>query len=126
MLKDVFYKVTNVETQEDSSLFTIRLNPGHSIYNGHFPGNPIVPGVCSLQIIKECVESICGINKLIYSRIDQCKYVHAIQPNREEVFSVSIKIREHTENGISVSATIFDDDTIFVVLKSILKQQTTI
>ena len=31
----------------------IRLNPDHEIYRAHFPGNPITPGVCIVQIISE-------------------------------------------------------------------------
>ena len=57
MLLDNFYTILSSESS-DSTIWTIqvKLNPGHPVYQGHFPGHPVVPGVCLLQLIKECVE----------------------------------------------------------------------
>ena len=59
MLLDNFYTILSSESS-DSTIWTIqiKLNPGHPVYQGHFPGHPVVPGVCLLQLIKECVEDI--------------------------------------------------------------------
>ena len=59
MLLDNFYTILSSESS-DSTIWTIQieLNPKHPIYQGHFPGHPVVPGVCLLQLIKECVEDI--------------------------------------------------------------------
>ena len=56
MLLDNFYTILSSESS-DSTIWTIqvKLNPGHPVYQGHFPGHPVVPGVCLLQLIKECV-----------------------------------------------------------------------
>ena len=54
-----FYKVTHSEhINETDWVVQVMLNPQHAIYSGHFPQQPVVPGVCMLQIIKECVEKI--------------------------------------------------------------------
>jgi len=59
MLLDNFYTILSSESS-DSTIWTIqiKLNPGHPVYQGHFPEHPVVPGVCLLQLIKECVEDI--------------------------------------------------------------------
>ena len=50
--------------------YEIRLNPSHPIYQAHFPGEPITPGVCIIQIAKELLEhSFCGC-----SHLQQCCY----------------------------------------------------
>ena len=36
--------------------YEIRLNASHPIYQAHFPGEPITPGVCIIQIAKELLE----------------------------------------------------------------------
>ena len=56
MLLDNFYTILSSESS-DSTIWTIqiKLNPGHPVYQGHFPEHPVVPGVCLLQLIKECV-----------------------------------------------------------------------
>ena len=57
MLLDNFYTILSSESS-DSTIWTIqiKLNPEHPVYQGHFPGHPVVPGVCLLQLIKECEE----------------------------------------------------------------------
>ena len=48
-----FYKVTHSEhINETDWVVQVMLNPQHAIYNGHFPQQPVVPGVCMLQMIK--------------------------------------------------------------------------
>ena len=51
MLLDNFYTILSSESS-DSTIWTIqvKLNPGHPVYQGHFPGHPVVPGVCLLQL----------------------------------------------------------------------------
>ena len=46
MLLDNFYTILSSESS-DSTIWTIqvKLNPGHPVYQGHFPGHPVVPGV---------------------------------------------------------------------------------
>ena len=45
MLTD-FYTVETVAGQDEEYTCVIRLNPEHNVYKGHFPGMPVVPGVC--------------------------------------------------------------------------------
>ena len=52
MLLENFYKIIHIKEREDGKqAIEIELNPGHVLYQGHFPGQPVVPGVCTLQII---------------------------------------------------------------------------
>jgi 3-hydroxyacyl-[acyl-carrier-protein] dehydratase len=58
MLLDNFYTILSSESS-DSTTWTIQieLNPDHTVYQGHFPEHPVVPGVCLLQLIKEWAQS---------------------------------------------------------------------
>ena len=67
-----FYKVTHSEhINETDRVVQVMLNPQHPIYNGHFPQQPVVPGVCMLQMIKECIEKIQQA-PLQYKQIASC------------------------------------------------------
>ena len=50
MLLDNFYTILSSESS-DSTIWTIqvKLNPGHPVYQGHFPGHPVVPGFNDLD-----------------------------------------------------------------------------
>ena len=59
MLLENFYKIIHRKEREDGKReIEIELNPGHALYQGHFPGQPVVPGVCTLQMIKESAEQM--------------------------------------------------------------------
>ena len=51
MLQGILYETIAT----DPSGATIRLLPESSIYRGHFPGYPITPGVCLVEIALELI-----------------------------------------------------------------------
>lgn len=72
LLKD-FYKIISLENTVDSKYkAVISINEQHDVFKGHFPGNPIMPGVCMMQIIKRAD----GANYwqfFVYAIIIQCE-----------------------------------------------------
>ena len=53
MLKDDFFIFTDLQTEGNIVKTDIELNAAHTIFKGHFPDQPILPGVCMLQMVKE-------------------------------------------------------------------------
>ena len=49
MLRGILYELV----QADATGATIRLLPESPVYQGHFPGYPITPGVCLVEIALE-------------------------------------------------------------------------
>jgi 3-hydroxyacyl-[acyl-carrier-protein] dehydratase len=41
-----------LESTTDNIASEIRINAEHHLFNGHFPGAPVTPGVIQLQMIK--------------------------------------------------------------------------
>ena len=79
LLKD-FYKITSLEKQADGKAFaTITLNKNHDIFNGHFPDNPVTPGVCMMQIVKEISETL-SESKLLVKSASNIKFMAIINP----------------------------------------------
>lgn len=98
MLLDDFYRIAHTIEQEDGSReIAIALNSAHPLYRGHFPGQPIVPGVCTLQIIKECTEQLTG-SPLQYVQIASAKFLSAVNPLEESLLHLTLR-SEETEDG---------------------------
>lgn len=89
MLLNDFYKIVDFTKNEERWTVRVELNPSHSLYKGHFPEQPIVPGVCTLQIIKECAEDIAQ-SPLTFTRISSCKFLAAMNPLtcKEVIFNI--------------------------------------
>ena len=56
MLQGILYETIAV----DAAGATIRLLPESPVYKGHFPGYPITPGVCLVEIALELMEEMAG------------------------------------------------------------------
>ena len=119
MLKDSFYTVQEVQ-ESTSSLIkaTIRLNMEHHIFGGHFPAQPVVPGVCMLQIIKECLEGA-GQQRIQLTKSHNIKFLTMLIPTEHEVIDVRINF-ESSENGILVSeATMLAGAVRFIKMQQV-------
>ena len=104
MLLDNFYTILSSESS-DSTIWTIqvKLNPGHPVYQGHFPGHPVVPGVCLLQLIKECVEDI-RQQKLQVTQVSSCKFLSAINPIETPRIAIVLSLKETEEGKLQLQA----------------------
>ena len=57
LLNDFFQIVeSGVDPKSGQLIFKVRLNASHVIYKAHFPGMPITPGVCIIQMVTECLQ----------------------------------------------------------------------
>jgi len=83
------YSLTGRTDFEGGAEFTVRLNPDCEIFRGHFPGHPILPGVCSVQLIRECAEVYAG-KKLGIKRIRCCRFTSPIRP--DEVTELRVRL----------------------------------
>ncbi|MDB5235134.1 MAG: 3-hydroxyacyl-ACP dehydratase [Hymenobacter sp.] len=119
MLQGSFYTVEEVQPPTPGVIVaTIRLNPAHPIFEGHFPGMPVVPGVCMLQIVKECLEERLGFS-LLMMRASNLKFLTVLTPRKHEVVGVRINF-ESSEDGILVSeASISSGTTRFVKMQQV-------
>lgn len=56
ILKNNLYTIKEAQVDAQQGIFLLQLNPAHVIYQAHFPGQPITPGVCIVQMGKELLE----------------------------------------------------------------------
>ena len=55
-----FYDIIARREEEGATVFEVALRPDCKVYEGHFPEMPVAPGVCNLQMIRECAEQVAG------------------------------------------------------------------
>ncbi len=121
LLKD-FYKVLSLE-KTDAQKFTavIAVNPGHDVFKGHFPGNPIMPGVCMMQIIKELTESITGL-RLVMQSLSNVKFMALINPEVTPTLQLEMEITNVADGIIKVKNTTVFNDTTALKLNSVYRK----
>jgi 3-hydroxyacyl-[acyl-carrier-protein] dehydratase len=121
MLLKEFYTVEMLkQIGPDEISATIKLNPAHEIYKGHFPGQPVVPGVVSIQIINELLSG--HINQsLITLSARNIKFPSMIDPRKTPILDIKINYKPSDSSQIKVNASIFKDDMIFLKFNGSMK-----
>ena len=118
MLKDTFFSFTTPETDGSLLKTTITLNSAHDIFKGHFPDNPVVPGVCMMQMIKEVLEDHLG-KKSQLVKADNIKFLSFIDPNQHGQIGMEIKVNI-VEGGVKADAQLVNEGVVFLKFKGLL------
>lgn len=106
-----FYTLKSYEKAENGSFIAnIYLNKDHDIFKGHFPGNPVTPGVCMMQIVKELTEEFTD-KKLFLKSASNVKFMAIINPFETPDLVLQLDINEGEEE-IKVKNTTSFGETI--------------
>jgi 3-hydroxyacyl-[acyl-carrier-protein] dehydratase len=116
LLENKFYKVLSEERGEGlSAKYHVAILPECNVYDGHFPGDPVCPGVCNIETIKECAILLCG-EQLRYSTIKQCRLTALATPTVCPEVDVQVTLTP-AGDSYSVQATIADAKQTYMILK---------
>lgn len=106
-LKNNLYKIIRKEGVGPVVNYAIELIPSCVIYAAHFPGEPITPGVCIVQMGKELVEELLSEQsstpcKLMITKVKNVKFLSIISPNETLQLTYQVKKLVTLEDGTSV------------------------
>lgn len=126
MLVNDFYTLNQVTSQVEGNKTKIAagltINKSHHIFDGHFPGLPIVPGVCMVQIIKETTESHLN-RKLLMTAASNIKFLAVINPQNNSEVNVEIMLVPG-EDMVEVEGKLFFGELIFFKIKAVFSNAT--
>lgn len=111
MLKDDFYTILALDAQTETVNVTLQLNEAHAIYNGHFPGQPVVPGACLMQMVKEIAEVIID-SKLEMLKASELKFLLPVNPIDNNLLQGTIHYVIEDNNQINVVASFLQDNKL--------------
>lgn len=116
MLVKDYYTINHIYQEEWQVVFQISLNPDSKVFEGHFPGEPISPGVCNIQMIKECAEQVAG-KLLMLSNLIQCRLTTLVTPLAHPQVDVVIALEEKGDN-YKLKATLGKGEETYLDLKA--------
>lgn len=100
------------QTAEGSITYTINWHAQHPVFEGHFPGRPVVPGVCMMQTVTELLEKALG-KKVQVKKAGQMKFLNMIDPNVNP--QTDIQLQHKLQDGeIKVTATLKHETLTFM------------
>ena len=119
ILEGNFYKIEKIEEVETNSYTVgVEMMAEHPIYAGHFPQQAVVPGVCTLTIIKEIIGKILS-REVVFAAIKDCKYVSALLPQEDLHLRINITLADEGKVVAAVERT--DNQQSVLKLKATIK-----
>lgn len=118
MFKDILYKILSTNKINNGISYQISLLRDCPIYTAHFPGKPITPGVCILQMVEELLADY-TLRNLRIAIVKNAKFLNVLTPTEEVIqFNLFSIIQE--EEKIKVQSTVTDSSgTIYAKISLI-------
>lgn len=122
ILKNNLYRIA-VENKEDKS-YRVVLIPDCTIYQAHFPEQPITPGVCIIQIASELLADLYSLSFEL-SSVSNAKYLAVINPQETPELTYTFKkvSFDDEKTTVKVSVVVSNNDTIYTKLSLVYKIQ---
>ena len=105
------YQIIEQQTDLNQISVKIIINAKHEIFKGHFPQQPVLPGVCQIEIITEILSAIAKKN-LSLSKAKNIKFPNMIIPKPKEEISIRIELKN--DAYAEISATIFKNEISYL------------
>lgn len=119
MLRNDLYNILTLDTSEHTLRAEIGITKSHPIFEGHFPGQPVLPGVCMIQIVRELMEVQCQKSFRLISA-DNIKFLSVLDPEKTE--SVTAVLNFSIEGNLyNVQATLARDQVFYFKFKGVLQ-----
>jgi 3-hydroxyacyl-[acyl-carrier-protein] dehydratase len=121
LLLEDFYSIQEISSDSPEKMTVkVELNAAHPVYKGHFPGTPVAPGVCLIQMIKEI---LIGQQKrnLQMTDGDTIKFMALIDPARHNSFYIDYELRFPSPILLEATAIIRWDAVTYLKFKGKFK-----
>lgn len=112
-LLDDFYTLDVLTQTENGVSAEVTLNPEHRIFNGHFPENPVVPGVCMMQMIKEILQ-VARNKEFILAESSNIKFMNILNPDENRKVRFIHEITREAGGEVKLKSTIRNQETVFL------------
>lgn len=101
----------------NTGVYLVSLLPQADVYRGHFPQKPVCPGVCNIELVRECAEMLTGYN-LNLTTINRCRLTAVATPKVCPLLDVTVSVaRKEGSDTFNVVAKIADFETTYLEFK---------
>ena len=109
-LRNNLYTVTQRDTEGLTGSYTLELQPSCIIYQAHFPGEPITPGVCIVQTAQELLEDALQHEGLPHTTkltmVKNVKFLPVLSPEKNTTVVYQLKKVEMSEDNAELKAQV--------------------
>ena len=109
------YNIEHTGFVDGQLVSEVSVNAAHSIFEGHFPGSPVTPGVIQMQMVRDILAQHLG-RPLRLKALRTCKFLEILDPAANPLVTINIKYK--AEELVEVSATGQWGSTVFFKMQA--------
>ena len=79
----------------------------HSVFSGHFPSKPILPGVCMVDIIRDIARRVID-DSLVLAEASNIKFTSVVDPVADSVISADFSYAPGDDGSFLVKSTMYN------------------
>ena len=114
---DNFYRY-KIDKHIDNEIYAfVHVNKTHKIFEGHFPSQPIIPGVVQILMIKEILSHCLNVEMQLNSS-KSIKFLSMINPNETDAIQVSIAYKIEDGN-YNINARLHHQEQNFLKFRGV-------
>lgn len=111
VINDLF-SIDKISHEDATISVMLGINADSEILKGHFPGHPVVPGACMLQIVKEVLERTLN-HSVRLKKADQLKFMIMIDPTNTSTVTLDMTYKNAEDDTIVVTAKLSNPDALY-------------
>lgn len=117
-MNTAFFQLVSITEDDGQHSASVKLNPDHEVYNGHFPDQPVAPGVMLMNMCREVAEKVKGEEVRIRSA-RSIKFVKVVDPTKIQDLVLTMKFDEGDDGTRFQCVAKAGADTYFKIIATI-------
>jgi 3-hydroxyacyl-[acyl-carrier-protein] dehydratase len=117
-INDSVFKIEELEHDAGQIRASLSINQNTSIFEGHFPGQPVVPGACMLQLVKDVLEEALHM-PIRLKKAGNIKFINMITPASNPTAKLTISYKITNDGSISVNASLLTGEVTCFKLQAV-------
>lgn len=109
---DNLFNILSIDETDTGFTARLRCNPGHPVYQAHFPDNPITPGACLLQTAGEVLQRKLG-RPLYLKASKNVKYLNVLIPAEDKKVRFMFSNLVESETECKAQVVIADEAQVY-------------
>jgi 3-hydroxyacyl-[acyl-carrier-protein] dehydratase len=105
------FHLTNLGQSDGEITASLDINKSCPIFKGHFPGQPVVPGACMLQLVKDVLEQALAADFQL-KKAGHLKFTSMIVPAVNDMLELHITYKPILDGVLHVTAKLVDGEII--------------
>ena len=122
MLLQDFFRIIDIDITDNEAFIKLELNSEHPIFQGHFPGYPITPGVCVTQMAVDLFSHIFQQEYKIH-QAKSIKFINIIKPNETSICDYKLSWEKLDSQEYRLKTLVTHGDTIYAKMDFTLRNK---